>query len=91
VGEVLYSEIDGQALIRVELVASRWVDGLTLESYTGHIYFDAAVFSDLFPERISSRSPPFVIGSKDSVRIIAAFQGMEEGEPRFIGRFAQKL
>jgi hypothetical protein len=91
VGEVLRSEQDGLAVIRVELVLSQWVDGLTLETYTGHIYFDGDRFGDLFPQRISSRSPDYVIGPKDSIRVIAVFQGMEDGEARFIGRFAQKL
>jgi hypothetical protein len=91
VGEVFRAEQDGQAVIRVELVFSRWVDGLTLETYTGHVYFDGVRFAQLFPERISSRSPDWVIGPKATIRVIATFRGMEDGEPRFIGRFAQKL
>jgi hypothetical protein len=65
VGEVLPRGQDGQAVIRVELVLSP--DGSTDSPWKhtlGTSTLMASALAHLFPQRISSRSPDYVIGPK---------------------------
>jgi len=74
----------------LELVFSRWENRRELKTYRALIIFQGSDFDAVFPERVSSQAPSYVVGPKDQVRVIASFQGMREGVPLFRGRYIQK-